>query len=96
MLYNRSHELRSKILSLHLLLSILQSPGPVFRNNPVFILAIKHHLCVALSNNGVSPVPEVFELSLAIFLALLSQFKVHLKKQIEVSEFQTTFLFIIY
>lgn len=47
-------------------------------------MAIKHHLCVALSNNGVSPVPEVFELSLAIFLALLSHFKIHLKKQIEV------------
>ncbi|XKL63402.1 hypothetical protein PGB90_005766 [Kerria lacca] len=80
----KSHELRSKILSLHLLLSILQNPGIMFRTNPVFILAIKHHLCVALSNNGVSPVPEVFELSLAIFLALLSQFKIHLKKQIEV------------
>lgn len=80
----KSHELRSKILSLHLLLSILQNPGPVFRTNPIFVLAIKHHLCVALSNNGVSPVPEVFELSLAIFLALLSQFKAHLKMQIEV------------
>lgn len=41
-------------------------------------------MCVALSNNGVSNVPEVFELSLSIFLALLSNFKLHLKKQIEV------------
>lgn len=80
----KSHELRSKILSLHLLLSILQNAGPVFRANEMFITAIKQYLCVALSKNGVSSVPEVFELSLAIFLALLSKFKMHLKMQIEV------------
>lgn len=80
----KSHELRSKILSLHLLLSILQNAGPVFRGNEMFITAIKQYLCVALSKNGVSSIPEVFELSLAIFLALLSNFKMHLKMQIEV------------
>ncbi|XP_022089529.1 brefeldin A-inhibited guanine nucleotide-exchange protein 1-like isoform X3 [Acanthaster planci] len=80
----KSHELRSKVLSLHLLLSVLQSAGPVFRTNDMFITAIKQYLCVALSKNGVSAVPEVFELSLAIFLTLLSLFKTHLKMQIEV------------
>ncbi|KAF5286690.1 hypothetical protein FQA39_LY16173 [Lamprigera yunnana] len=80
----KSHELRSKILSLHLLLSILQNAGPAFRSNEMFITAIKQYLCVALSKNGVSSIPEVFELSLAIFLALLSNFKMHLKMQIEV------------
>ena len=111
----RSHELRSKVLSLQLLLSILQNAGPVFRTNDMFINAIKQYLCVALSKNGmmlilivtinyaqyfellqlhqlqfvlllsgVSSVPQVFELSLAIFLTLLSNFKQHLKMQIEV------------
>ena len=80
----RSHELRSKILSLELLLSILQHSGPVFRNNDIFISAIKQYLCVALSKNGVSSVPQVFELSLNIFLMLLSIFKAHLKMQVEV------------
>ena len=82
---SRSHELRSKILSLQLLLSILQSAGPVFRTNAMFINAIKQYLCVALSKNGVSSVPEVFELSLAIFITLLANFKQHLKMQIEVT-----------
>ena len=50
----------------------------------MFITAIKQYLCVALSKNGVSSVPDVFELSLAIFLTLLSNFKMHLKMQIEV------------
>ncbi|XP_024084043.1 brefeldin A-inhibited guanine nucleotide-exchange protein 1 isoform X3 [Cimex lectularius] len=80
----KCHELRSKILSLHLILSILQSAGPVFRTNTMFVSAIKQYLCVALSKNGVSSVPQVFELSLSIFLALLEKFKMHLKMQIEV------------
>ena len=81
----RSHELRSKVLSLQLLLSILQNAGPIFKTNEMFINAIKQYLCVALSKNGVSSVPEVFELSLSIFLTLLSHFKTHLKMQIEVN-----------
>lgn len=68
-----------------MLLSILENSGPVFRTDEVFIGAIKHHLCVALSKNGVSSVPEVFELSLSIFLSLFDSFKAHLKMQIEVS-----------
>ncbi|XP_032451671.1 brefeldin A-inhibited guanine nucleotide-exchange protein 1 isoform X2 [Nasonia vitripennis] len=80
----KSHELRSKILSLQLLLGILQNAGPILRSNEMFVIAIKQYLCVALSKNGVSSVPEVFELSLALFLVLLARFKVHLKMQIEV------------
>uniref|UniRef100_H3AFR8 ARF guanine nucleotide exchange factor 1 n=1 Tax=Latimeria chalumnae TaxID=7897 RepID=H3AFR8_LATCH len=90
----KSHELRSKILSLQLLLSILQNAGPVFKTNEMFINAIKQYLCVALSKNGVSSVPEVFELSLSIFLTLLSNFKTHLKMQIEVF-FKEIFLYIL-
>lgn len=51
----------------------------------MFISAIKQYLCVALSKNGASSVPDVFELSLSIFLILLADFKQHLKRQIEVS-----------
>uniref|UniRef100_A0A8C5TMT2 ADP ribosylation factor guanine nucleotide exchange factor 2 n=1 Tax=Malurus cyaneus samueli TaxID=2593467 RepID=A0A8C5TMT2_9PASS len=80
----KSHELRSKVVSLQLLLSVLQNAGLVFRTHEMFINAIKQYLCVALSKNGVSSVPDVFELSLAIFLTLLSNFKTHLKMQIEV------------
>ncbi|KAL3867743.1 hypothetical protein ACJMK2_040601 [Sinanodonta woodiana] len=90
----KSHELRSKILSLQLLLSILQNAGPVFRTNEMFINAIKQYLCVALSKNGVSAIAEVFEVSLAIFLTLLANFKQHLKMQIEVF-FKEIFLYIL-
>ena len=64
---------------------ILQNASPTFCTEKVFVGAIKQYLCVALSKNGVSGVPAVFELSLSIFLTLLGTFKVHLKMQIEVS-----------
>lgn len=83
-LYHRSHELRSKILSLELLLACLQNSGQVFKTNETFISAIKQYLCVALSKNGVSTIPTVFQLSLSLFLTLLADFKTHLKMQIEV------------
>ena len=82
--FSRSHELRSKILSLELIGSILQNAGPVFETQEVYIGAVKQYLCVALSKNGVSSVPQIVELSLSIFLALFKSFKVHLKMQIEV------------
>lgn len=59
----------------------------------MFVTAIKQYLCVALSKNGVSSVPAVFELSLAIFLTLLSSFKTHLKMQIEVCAQAFPFVF---
>lgn len=50
----------------------------------MFSNAIKQYLCVALSKNGASSVPDVFQLSLAFFLMLISNFQTHLKMQIEV------------
>ena len=85
--FYRSHELRSKVLSLELLLACLQNAGEVFKTSEMFISAIKQYLCVALSKNGVSSIPQVFELSLSLFLTLLSDFKTHLKMQIEVIVF---------
>lgn len=66
---------------------ILQNASPTFCTEKVFIGAIKQYLCVALSKNGVSAVPAVFELSLSIFLTLLATFKIHLKMQIEVRSY---------
>ncbi len=80
----KSHELRSKILSMQLILGLLQNGGPVFRTDELFVSAIKSYLCVALSQNGVSNIAEVFELSLAIFLALLTRYRLNLKPQIEI------------
>ena len=75
-----SIDLKSKLLSLELLLSILENSGPVFRSTVKFInMAIKKYLVMALLTNGVSPHPKVFRYSLSIFLALVSYFKDYLK-----------------
>ncbi len=37
----QSHELRSKLLSLQLLLSVVQGAGPVFRTHPVFLMGVR-------------------------------------------------------
>jgi hypothetical protein len=82
--FKNNIDVRSKILSLQLILATLQNAKSTFKQSKHVINAIRRYLCVSLSKNGVSPILEVFELSLAIFVALLADFKQHLKKQIEV------------
>lgn len=77
-------ELRSKILSLQLILTTLQNAKSSFKQNLNIISLIRKYLCVSLSKNGVSPVNEVFEFSLAIFVSLLADYKHYLKKQVEI------------
>lgn len=78
-------DLKSRIFSLRLIMQILQTSGPVFRSSEDFLQIIKTNLCVSLSRNGVSSIPELFEMALFNFVELLDKFKAHLKIQIEVS-----------
>ncbi|KAI5480603.1 sec7 guanine nucleotide exchange factor [Pseudohyphozyma bogoriensis] len=92
----KSHAMRSKMLSLHLVLSILSNHIALFvdpnvvihsstsRERTPFIQAVKQYLCLALSRNAVSPVIQVFELSCEIFWRVLSGMRTKLKKEIEV------------
>ncbi|KNC84586.1 hypothetical protein SARC_03205 [Sphaeroforma arctica JP610] len=83
-----------EVLSLELILVVLQNSGKVFQTHLEFIDLVRKSLCISLSKNGVSPIPQVFELSLAVFLCLLVSFKVHLKAQIEVF-FKDIFMLIL-
>lgn len=87
-------DIKSKILSLQLILATLQNAKASFKQSPHMINAIKRYLCVSLSKNGVSPINEVFELSIAIFVSLMADYKQHLKKQIEVF-FREIILFLL-
>ncbi|KAF9782748.1 sec7 guanine nucleotide exchange factor [Thelephora terrestris] len=92
----KSHAMRSKLLSLHLVLTILSSHMPLIvsphtiiyssSNNEAtsFVQAINQYLCLCLSRNAVSPVPQVFELSVEIFWRVISGLRTKLKKEIEV------------
>nr|ODN91502.1 guanine nucleotide exchange protein for ADP-robosylation factor [Cryptococcus depauperatus CBS 7855] len=92
----RSHAMRSKLLSLHLILTILKSHSDLFVNPFVcipsnsslemtpFLQATKQYLCLSLSRNALSPVIQVFELSVEIFWCMLKSMRAQLKKEIEV------------
>ena len=87
----KSHAMRSKLLSLYLVLTVLNSHMPLFvdptaiiyssssNEATTFIQAINQYLCLCLSRNAVSPVPQVFEISVEIFWRVLSGMRTKLK-----------------
>jgi brefeldin A-inhibited guanine nucleotide-exchange protein len=87
----KSHAMRSKLLSLHLVLTVLNSHMPLFVDPAAiiysnssneatsFVQAINQYLCLTLSRNAVSPVPQVFEISVEIFWRVLSGMRTKLK-----------------
>eukprot|EP01062_Namystynia_karyoxenos_P076589 TRINITY_DN7531_c0_g1_i1.p1 TRINITY_DN7531_c0_g1~~TRINITY_DN7531_c0_g1_i1.p1 ORF type:complete len:1986 (+),score=735.47 TRINITY_DN7531_c0_g1_i1:80-6037(+) len=86
-------EMKSKLLSMELILGTLINAGQVFRNSERFIKVVRQDLCLSLLKNCVSPVLPVFRTSLHIFLALIARFKDHLKH--EIGLFFTNVLLII-
>ncbi|SNX83936.1 probable SEC7 - component of non-clathrin vesicle coat [Melanopsichium pennsylvanicum] len=92
----KSHAMRSKLLSLHLILTIIQSHMVIFTDPSViihstttgeqtqFVQAVKQYLCLSLSRNAVSSVNQVFEISCEIFWLILDGMRTKLKKEIEV------------
>ncbi|CAO3598921.1 unnamed protein product [Absidia cylindrospora] len=95
----RSYSMRSKLLSLHLILTILTShmnvftstnvmlsssdPSANYRVNP-FILEVKQYLCPSLGRNAFSMVTQVFDITLEILWKVVQGLKVFLKKEVEV------------
>lgn len=87
----KSHPMRSKLLSLHLVLTVLNSHMPLFVDPSAiiyssssneatsFVQAINQYLCLCLSRNAVSPVPQVFEISVEIFWRVLAGMRTKLK-----------------
>ena len=92
----KSQGMRSKLISLHIIFTILSNNTAVFtspyatirsssNDEPTsFVQAIKQYLCLSLSRNGASSVKPVFEVSCEIFWLMLKSLRVMLKKEIEV------------
>lgn len=78
----RSHELRSKLLSLEMIHLIVQNFNTQLLDTHSFIYAIRHFLCVALTHNAVSPIISVFSRALDIFVQLVNKYKVGNGEQI--------------
>jgi brefeldin A-inhibited guanine nucleotide-exchange protein len=92
----RSQGVRSKLLSLHMIhtimfnnIAVFISPYATIRSGSgdeptSFIQAIKQYLCLSLSRNGASSVKQVFEVACEIFWQMLKYLRVSLKKEVEV------------
>jgi len=70
-----STALKSKTLSLELLVSIMENPGSTFVSNQEFRSIVKEYLCDSILKNSVSPDRPVFSYSLGIFISLVIKIK---------------------
>ncbi|KAK5175846.1 guanine nucleotide exchange protein for ADP-robosylation factor [Saxophila tyrrhenica] len=92
----KSQGMRSKLLSLHIIHTVLFNHSIVFTSphatikssgsgEPTgFTQAIKQYLCLSLSRNGASSVQRVFEVAAEIFSLMLRHLRAQLKRELEV------------
>ncbi|OBA23562.1 Sec7-domain-containing protein [Metschnikowia bicuspidata var. bicuspidata NRRL YB-4993] len=92
----RSHSVRSKLLSLHIIHTILRNNIDIFLSKDVVILssstdeqtrlidAVRSYLCQALIRNAASPLAPVFELTLETFWLLIANLRSDFKMEIPV------------
>ncbi|KAJ9496952.1 guanine nucleotide exchange protein for ADP-robosylation factor [Exophiala xenobiotica] len=92
----RTQNMRSKLLSLHLIYHVINNYTAVFTSSfstirsgnndesTPFLQVAKPHLCLSLSRNASSSVPRVYEVCCEIFWLSLKHMRVLLKKELEV------------
>ncbi|KAI9669279.1 MAG: guanine nucleotide exchange protein for ADP-robosylation factor [Alyxoria varia] len=93
----KSQGMRTKLLSLHIVHSVLSKHASLFLSpfatirgssnsseSTAFAQAVKQLLCQSLSRNGASSVHRVFEVGCEIFWVMLKDLRVLYKKEIEV------------
>ncbi|KAH6718021.1 hypothetical protein DL95DRAFT_333020 [Leptodontidium sp. 2 PMI_412] len=92
----KGQAMRSKLISLHLIHTLLNNNMLVFTsplctitnsksNEPTgFLQAIKFYLCLSITRNGASSVDRVFEVCCEIFWLMLKFMRAPFKKEIEV------------
>ncbi|KAK4121462.1 hypothetical protein N657DRAFT_647623 [Parathielavia appendiculata] len=92
----RGQAMRSKLVSLHLIQTLLNNNITVFtsplctirntkNNEPTnFLQAIKYYLCLSITRNGASSVDRVFDVCCEIFWLMLKYMRASFKNEIEV------------
>ena len=92
----KSQGMRTKLLSLHIIHTLIFNNVPLFlsphatirgsagQEATPFTQAVKQLLCQSLSRNGASSVNRVFEVGCEIFWMMLKHLRVLLKKEVEV------------
>lgn len=89
----RSHAVRSKLLSLHIIYSIIKDHIDIFLSpdvvlpgkEPVSLMnAVRQYLCLSLSRNAASPISPVFEITLEIMWLIIANLRADMVKEIPV------------
>lgn len=89
----RSHAVRSKLLSLHIIHSIIKDHIDVFlaqdlilpgKENNSLVDAVRQYLCLLISRNAASPISPVYEITLEIMWLLISNLRSEFKREIPV------------
>lgn len=91
----KSHGIRSKLLSLHLVHTVMNSHMTVFLSNDIvirsnikgdesFLVSVKDYICSTMARNAASISPPIFEISAEIFWLIVSNLRSQFKKEIEV------------
>ncbi|KAL6412287.1 Protein transport protein SEC7 [Ilyonectria robusta] len=92
----RGQPMRSKLISLHLIHTLLNNNIGVFTsplctiknsksNEPTtFLQAVKFYLCLSITRNGASSVDRIFNVSSEIFWLMIKFMRASFKKEIEV------------
>ncbi|KAM7187343.1 hypothetical protein V8F20_011007 [Naviculisporaceae sp. PSN 640] len=92
----RGQPMRSKLISLHLIHTLLNNNIAVFtsplctitnsKSNEAtnFLQAIKYYLCLSITRNGASSVDRVFDICCEIFWLMVKYMRAPFKKEIEV------------
>ncbi|KAF4659440.1 Brefeldin A-inhibited guanine nucleotide-exchange protein 1 [Perkinsus chesapeaki] len=77
---------KTKRLSLDMVLCVINGSGDNLKTNPAFIEEIKTRLMYSILRNCVSPVPKIFTLALQVFVAVATNpdLKAHISTQIGV------------
>ena len=89
----RSHAVRSKLLSLHMLHSILRDQVSLFLNPKLKLYSngdkslldsIRQYLCLSVSRNATSPIAPVFEITLEILWIMVNDMRFYFKREIPI------------
>ncbi|KAI8388960.1 uncharacterized protein GWK60_E00627 [Nakaseomyces glabratus] len=89
----RSHAVRSKLLSLQLIYSMLRDHIDVFLSHHIYLPgkekvtlldSIRQYLCLSLSRNAASPLSAVFETTLEIMWLMIANLRADFKREIPV------------
>lgn len=89
----RSHAVRSKLLSLHIIHSIIKDHIDIFLSRTAYIPgkeritllnSMRQYLCLSLSRNAASSIAPVFEVTLEIMWLIISNLRAEFKREIPV------------